>query len=130
MTRKIKVRFNLSRGKNYMKWKIQYPTGAVEYCSPTDTQLVLHGCVLKNNRKTAEKIFNGEYKTVCAWILCDDIDVKFNSFTQYDVDPMNIRLSYNPRVNPYWVLGKGTPADGFKFAEIGTVDYKLYVTKH
>lgn len=129
MTKKTKVRFNLSRGKNYMKWKIQYPTGAVEYYSPTDTQLVMRGCVLKNNRKTAEKIFNGEHKTVCAWILCDEIDVLCGGFTQYDISPSNIRLTYNPRVNPYWVLGKLTPADGFKFQEIGTVDYKLYVTK-
>lgn len=129
MSKRIKVRFNLGRGPNYLKWKIQYPSGAVEYASPTDTQLVMTGCTLKNNKKTAQKIFDGEHKTVCAWILCDSIDVKFDGFDQYDNTPQNIRLSYNPKVNPYWVLGKGTPADGFKFTEIGTVDYKLFVTK-
>lgn len=128
--KKIKVRFNLSRGQNYMKWKIEYPTGAVEYCDPTSTQLVMSTCILKNNKKTAEKIMNGQHKTVCAWILCEAIQVKYGSFIVYDNDPSNIRVTYNPRVNPYWVHGKETPADGFKFDEIGTVDYKLFVTKN
>lgn len=125
----IKVRFNLSRGPNYMKWKIQYPSGAVEYCDPCNTQLVMYNCTLKNSKKTAEKIFRGQHKTVCAWVLCDSIDVKSGSFLAYDTDPNNTRLSYNPRVNPYWVLGKMTPADGFRFSEVGSVDYKLFVTK-
>jgi thymidylate synthase len=127
--KRIKVRFNLSRGKNYMKWKIEYPSGEVEYCSPTDTQLIMKTCQLKNNRKTAEKIFNGEHKSVCAWILCEDIEVMYDKFKQLDVDPSNIQLKYNPRITPNWVLNKMTDADGFKFNEIGTVDYKLYVTK-
>jgi hypothetical protein len=86
-------------------------------------------CQLKNNKKTAEKIFNGEHKTVCAWILCEDIQVVYDKFKQLDVDPSNIQLKYNPRITPNWVLNKMTDADGFKFNEIGTVDYKLYVTK-
>lgn len=126
----IKVRFNLGKGPNYMKWKVQQPDGGVAYYSPTDTQLVMHNCTLKNNRKTAEKIMSGQHKTVCAWILCDSIDVKRSSFVVYDTDPNNICVSYNPRVNPYWVLNKTTPADGFKFNEIATVDYKLFITKY
>lgn len=129
MSKRIKVRFNLGRGVNYLKWKVQYPDGSVEYYKPTETQLVMSGCTLKNNKKTAEKIFNGQHKTVCAWILCDDIEIRSSSFNQYDGDPNNISLSYNPKINPYWVLGKITPADDFKFNEIGTVDFKLFVTK-
>lgn len=130
MTKKIKVRFNLGRGPNYMKWKIQYPTGESLYYHPTGVQLVLRGCVLKNSKSTAEKIFRGESnKTVCAWILCDDIDVITSGFTQHDSDPGNIRLSYNPRKNPYWVIGEGTYGDGAKFSEISSIDYRLYVTK-
>jgi hypothetical protein len=110
-----------------MKWKVQYPSGEVVYCSPTDTQLLLRGCELKNNRKTAEKIFNGEHKTVCAWVLCEEVEIKHDRFGRYDINPQNLSLTYNPRVNPYWVLNKMTPADGFKFNEIASVDYKLYV---
>ena len=125
----IKVRFNLGKGPNYMKWKIQYPSGAVEYCDPATSHIILKGCTLKNNRKTAEKIMNGQHKTVCAWILCKDIQVKYNVRQWFGNDPNNIRLFYNPRVNPFWVLGKETPADNFKFSEIGTVGKQLYVTK-
>ena len=125
----IKVRFNLSRGQNYMKWKIQYPSGAVEYRDPCNTQLVMRNCTLKNSRKTAEKIFGGEHKTVCAWILCNEINIKSDSFEQYDQVPDYDRLRYNPRVNPFWVNKKEENVDGFSFKEIGTVDYKLFVTK-
>lgn len=128
MSKKIKVRFNLGRGPNYMKWKVQYPSGSVEYCNPQTSQLILKGCTLKNNRKTAEKIFNGEDKVVCAWILCEDIQVNYNIIDSID-DLSDNRLSYNPRVNPYWVLGKETPADGFKFNEISSMHYKLFVTQ-
>ena len=128
MSSKIKVRFNLGRGPNYMKWKVQYPSGSVEYCNPQTSQLILKGCTLKNNRKTAEKIFNGEDKVVCAWILCEDIQVNYNIIDSID-DLSDNRLSYNPRVNPYWVLGKETPADGFKFNEISSIHNKLFVTQ-
>lgn len=127
--KKIKVRFNLGRGPNYMKWKIQYPSGAVEYCSPTTTQLIMKGCVLKNNRRTAEKIMSGQHKTVCAWILCDSIEVKYDLFQPYDTYSMCVRLKYNPRVEPNWVYDNRINADNLKFIEIGTVDYKLFVTK-
>lgn len=129
MANRIKVRFNLGRGKNYMKWKIVHKSGTIEYMEPSTTQLVMRGCITKNNRKTADKIFNGEHKTVCAWILCDEIEIKQDTLESYDNDPNNIRLVYNPRDNPYWVLGKGTPADGFKFNEIASMGRKLYVTK-
>ena len=129
MKKKIKVRFNLGRGLNYMKWKIQYPSGTVEYCDPKTSQLILKGCTLKNNRKTAEKIYNGEEKVVCAWILCENIQVKYNVIEYSGEDLSNIRISYNPRVNPYWVLGNKTPADGFKFNEVSSAHYKLFVTQ-
>ena len=130
MGKKIKVRFNLGRGENYMKWKIEYPSGQVSYYSPTSIQLKMKGCTLKNSRKTAMKIFNGENKTVCAWILCDDITTYYGSFKQYD-DMDLPRLKYNPKKLPYWIMNDdNTPLDGCKFEEIATVDYKLFVIKN
>lgn len=129
MGKKIKVRFNLGRGENYMKWKIEYPSGQVSYYSPTDIQLILKDCTLKNGRKTAMKIFNGENKTVCAWVLCEDITVRYSGFEQFDELGLN-RLKYNPKNLPFWTIGDGKlPMDGHKFEEIGTVDSKLFITK-
>ncbi len=76
----IKVRFNLSRGVNYLKWKIEYPDGNVMYYHPTGVQLVMGECTLKNYKKTAEKIHNGANKSVCAWVLCKTLDLKFDNF--------------------------------------------------
>ena len=126
--KRIKVRFNLGRGPNYMKWKIQYPFGYVEYCDPKSTQIVMTGCTLKNSRKTAQKIFNGEHKTVCAWVLCDSVEVKFDGFQSYDTHNCPT-LKYNPRVKPHWDYNN-EDADNLNFSEIGTVDYKLFVTKN
>lgn len=122
----IKVRFNLGRGKNYMKWKVQHPDGSVEYHHPTDVQLVMGDCVLKNHSKTATKIFEGSNKTVCAWVLCKSIRIRKEDFRQ---DNGN-RVKYNPRVAPNWTIGEGTNADGMRFGEIYSVDYGLYVQQN
>ena len=134
MTKRIKVRFNLGRGENYMKWKIQYPSGEVAYYHPTGVQLRMTGCQLKNNKSAAQKIFRGETnKVVCAWILCDHIQVKFSCFEQHDLG--NPRLKYNPRVAPNWMLEhpekirQDLDVDNIYFNEINTIDYRLYITK-
>lgn len=122
--KKVKVRFNLGRGSNYMKWKVESSLGT-EYYHPTDVQLILHNCQLKNSRKTAEKIYNGENKSVCAWVLCDDITIKHNDFEKvWHIH----KLSYNPKKHPYWVYN-GFEADNDKFEKIITIDYGLYVQK-
>ena len=83
MKRNIKVRFNLGRGKNYMKWKIESKSG-VEYHSPDNVQLIMFNCVLKNNKKMAQRIFNGENKNVCAWILCESIIINIKDYMQFE----------------------------------------------
>ena len=71
-----KVRFNLSRGENYMKWKVMYNNGWVRYYHPSEVQLVLRKCILKNSKATAMKIFTGvTTKVVCAWVLCQELEI-------------------------------------------------------
>lgn len=120
--KRIKVRFNLGRGKNYMKWKVQYPSGGSEYFSPSDVQLVMFDCVLKNSRSTALKILNGEHKTVCAWILCDHIEINDDK----SIPDNGRQLKYNPRVLPFWNMD-GVDMDGSKIKEIYSVDNKLNI---
>lgn len=96
----IKVRFNLSAGKNYMKWKVEYPDRKPEYYDPNEFQLVLGGCILKNHKKTAEKIHEGANKTVCAWVLCQHISIcKAGTVDVYGLP----QIKYNPRVRPNWM---------------------------
>ena len=136
MTKRIKVRFNLGRGPNYLKWKVSYPNGEVMYYYPTGTQIIMKGCTLKNSKSTAQKIFRGESnKTVCAWVLCDSVDIKFDNFEQHDVD-VHPRLKYIPRVAPSWMLEDlrrihppGIDVDNVYFKQISSIDYRLYITK-
>jgi hypothetical protein len=119
----FKVRFNLGRGKNFMKWKVQYPDGKVEYHSPTDIQLVMHLCHLKNQKKTAQKIFDGGEKVVCAWVLAKELTIIKSGFVQADIT--GERVSYNPRVTPHWMLD-GENVDGMSVDKLVTVDYGIY----
>lgn len=96
----IKVRFNLSAGKNYMKWKVEYPDRKPEYYDPKEFQLVLGGCVLKNHKTTAQKIHDGAHKTVCAWVLCQMISIYKAGAVATEGLP---QIKYNPRVRPNWM---------------------------
>lgn len=127
--KKVKIRFNLGRGENYMKWRIEYKSQnkkSVNYINPSDVQLIMKDCVLKNNKSTATKIYSGDNKSVCAWILCDEIQIRYiGTETIKSNNPNN--LNYNPRINPFWVLGKETNVDNHQFKEIITEGKKLYV---
>ena len=124
--KRIKVRFNLGRGKNFMKWKVQYPNGVIEYYSPSEVQLIMKGCQLRNQKKTAQKIFDGGVKVECAWVLCEEIEIIKKSFLK--LDTYCDRVRYNPRVQPNWLLN-GDIMDNVKFPIIGSVDSGLYVLK-
>jgi hypothetical protein len=120
---KHKVRFNLGRGENYMKWKVTYNTGRVEYHHPSEVQLVLHKCTLKNNRKAAQRIFSGETtKVVCAHIMCERVEIVTTDFST----ETTAHIKYNPRVLPFWNLN-GMNVDGNEYKELFTVDYKLFL---
>ncbi len=110
--RKTKVRFNLGRGENYMKWKVEWPDGCV-YLDPERFSLVMSGCKLHSNRASAERIYNGEAKRVCAWILCDSVEISEMNANEGE------KISYNPRIEPNWVY-QGTDVDGMKFDSLVT----------
>jgi hypothetical protein len=122
--KKIKVRFNLGAGKHYMKWKIEGPLG-VEYHDPNKVQLILYNCQLKNNKKTAQKIFDGVHKTVCAWVLCDSISINYLDTPGYEILYGLDHIKYNPRVSPNWTLNDCN-YDNFKLARLITTGNKLF----
>jgi hypothetical protein len=131
--KRYKVRFNLGRGENYMKWKVVDPKGVTSYYFPTGVQLRMTGCTLKNNKAAAKRIYRGESnKVVCAWVLCEKLDIITEHFSQSDTQPDAYRLKFNPRTAPNWQHEQGEHilnADDEYFNEITTVDYRLYITK-
>lgn len=123
MSKSIKVRFNLGRGVNYMKWKIEYPDGKVLYSDPEFTQLVMKGCTFKNYKKTAEKIYNGADKVVCAWILCKEIEIRMDKF----IKEKGLQARYNPRVKPNWLIND-VVVDGKTSEQLHTINRGVFVT--
>ena len=120
----IKVRFNLGAGANFMKWKIERPDGVISYHSPEDVQLIMNVCVLKNQKSTALKIFNGSNKTVCSWILCESVEILANGVSTHHPD--SARVSYNPRISPHCIY-RGSIADGMRFDKLITSGNKVYL---
>jgi hypothetical protein len=120
--KKIKVRFNLGRGVNYMKYKVEYPDKSVVYIHPAEGQLVMSDCKLKSNKKTADRIFNGETKSVCGWVLCSSIEIKKDDFLKNEGYS---KIRYNPKVDPNWVF-EDANADDKEFKTIINIDYSLY----
>jgi hypothetical protein len=121
--KRIKVRFSLQRGENYMKWRVIGSDGIVTYYNPCDVQLIMKGCTLRNNKKMATKIFNGEStKVVCAWILCNDLEIRHSDF----VKESDFKIKYNPKVAPNWTF-LGEDIDDRDVSYIVSVDYKLCI---
>ena len=85
---KYKVRFNLGRGDNYMKWKVSTPSGEATYHNPDDVLIIMKGCKLFNQKGSANKIYEGANKTVCAWVIR-----AFNKVIKASTDNKLIRIA-------------------------------------
>jgi len=117
-----KIRFNLGKGVNFLKWKVTYPSGAVRYYEPSEVVLKLKGCTLRNQKNGAKKIFDGANKFVVAWVDAEKVEVLKQRQLQVAFD----KVSYNPRVVPNWVVN-GENADGKKYEAIVSIDRELFL---
>ena len=117
---KYKIRFNLGRGENYLKWKVTSPNGDVNYYEPNNVCLHMENCKLVNQQGTAKKIHDGANKTVCAWIESETVAI---------LEPLNIaqgiKVSFNPRVQPNWVCD-GEIVDKGRFDVLYTHESGVY----
>lgn len=127
MERKYQVRFHLAKGENFMKWQVKdLSNGEVNYYDPSEYQLVMYDCVLKNQKTTAKKINCGANKTVCAWIRAGRVVIR--SLARQSEYPYSLiyEVSYNPRVNPFWTNYDGIDVDNTEYGEVMSVGRKLF----
>ena len=108
----MKVRYHLQRGPNYKQWQFRH-NDTVWYHDPAYRPIVIKNCRLKNNRRTAERIYNGENKSVCAWVNFDSMELlepgkKIEGMT---------KVNDNPKEAPFWRVN-GQNADGCRFEEL------------
>ena len=123
--RKYRLRFNLGRGENYMKWAIN---GKSEnsYVDPEEYNIVMTNCKLHNRKKTAQKICEGAHKTVCAWIQAEQIKLR-EPFVTTIIPEGSVELLYNPRTAPHWrKKGSDSDIDNKTFYKIFTIGTKIY----
>lgn len=126
----VKVRFNLGRGDNYMKWQVKGSNGNVVYYDPDNTVLFLMGARLTNSPTTAKRIYNGQHKVVCAWIEAENVNVYrkdevpieyYNAYKNPDNE-----LRYNPRVAPNWQDAQGNNVDNHSFPVVATIGKAVF----
>jgi hypothetical protein len=123
----IKVRFHLGLGENYLKWQVKAKTKegtSKSYYDPDERSLSMFDCKLVNQQGTAKKIYEGENKTVCAWVKCNGIAV-FNPklIREQEKKP----IFYNPKVAPHWRDEDGNNIDNEKYDHIISIGRQLYV---
>tara|TARA_R100000656_G_scaffold124946_1_gene104527 strand:+ start:1167 stop:1547 length:381 start_codon:yes stop_codon:yes gene_type:complete len=122
----MRIRYNLGRGDNYKKWKIDYLNSAgkkVHIHLNEDVGLTLEKPVLINKRSYADKIYAGANKRVCAWIECKDIKIGAVTKAHHEL----VAVIYNPRIKPYWHTENGLNLDGKSLQRIIIKDKKLYI---
>lgn len=125
MMTKAKIRFNLGRGKNYMKWKIECAEGTF-YLSPEEVNLRMVNARLRNHRGVANKINEGGNKTVCSWILCDEVEILEPAFEFNPSNAWVTQVRYNPRINPFWMDEDGNNIDKSTHEVLITSNRKIY----
>lgn len=124
MIREFKIRFHLGAGKNFMKWRVENTrTKQVVFFSPDEYELKLINCKLYNQKKSAEKIYDGGTKTVCAWIMAQKVDICIGGGS-HNLDTN--RLTYNPRVAPNWMDSNNNNVDKIEFDSLITIGKKLF----
>ena len=93
---KIRVRFHLQSGKNYLKWQIRQGK-SVKYYDPAQYQLELIGCKLVNKINKAKKVYEAGVKDVAGWVECDEVIIN----NEIGVDNLE-KLYYNPIKDIRW----------------------------
>lgn len=123
---RYKIRFHLAKGENFMKWQVtDNSIGDVRYVDPSTHYLDMYGCKLRNYPRIAEKIHEGQNKTVCAWIQADTVIVRLSQ----SPDPQcSSQISYNPRVKPYWSDESGNNLDNYEAVNIKSNGRNLFST--
>jgi len=124
--KRYRIRFHLARGDNYMKWQVfDRKANTKDYFDPDSNSIFMKNCELGNHPATAKKIFDGDNKTVCAWISCDDYQIWDNDRFNLDLRALT-HYKYNPKKNPHWFTDTHDNRDGLKFDTMITQNRAVY----
>ena len=109
-----------------MQWQIlDRQENEKSYVDPDFSSILMKNCELGNRPATARRIMNGENKTVCAWVSCDDYQVVDNDRFKLDTHALT-HYKYNPKKNPHWFTDTHDNRDGLKLSTMVTQDRAVY----
>lgn len=117
-----RVRFHLGAGPNFKHWQVR-TKDTVQYHDPQETSLVMLGCLLVNEKSTAEKVHEKQKRDVCGWVLCERLEV--NPQIHEEKGEM---LLYDPKILPNWTWD-GQNMDGTRWDKLMTDGKRVYTTK-
>ena len=128
---KYSIRRHLGKGKHFGHFQIREAISdakqgeVVGYVNPDTHSLIMANCLLHNKVNQSTKIFEGEHKKPCAWIVTDDLQIvsKDDAMVNYEFDAESV--SFNPKVDPSWIVN-GRKMDGFIIPLIITKGTKLF----
>lgn len=117
-----KVRFHLGAGQFFKHWQVKNSSG-VKFFNPDSTAMLLTNCKLKNNKRIAQLILDGNHKTVCAYIQCEKVEfIDLMAHNSYRLE----KISFNPKVKPYWFDQNGDDVDGEKYDLLATIKNQVF----
>jgi hypothetical protein len=128
----VKLRFNLGKGPRYKKWQVRVFDSKRQlteehYFEPENVVIFLKDATLINSKTTAQKIFDGKHKTVCAWVEATRIWVNHKDEVQMVVKcTEDNKLRYNPKKAPYWVNKDNLDRDNEQYGWLVTQGRNLY----
>jgi len=119
------VRFHLGAGKYYKFWQIKFGQVPV-YHDPAKDGLVMYNCILKNEKRKAQRVFASQKRDVCGYIRCTD-------YTSVPYDSYNVEgwkeLMYDPKIAPYWRCSDGpNNYDNLTYYTLVTVGRRVFVS--
>ena len=119
-----KVRFHLGKGSNFKHWQVR-TLETVQYHDPQDTFLLMRGCLLVNESKTAEKVHEDQVRDVCGWVLCESLEAH-----ALPVEEKGDMLLYDPKIVPHWTNGADPQnIDGTRWDTLVTHGKKVFTIK-
>lgn len=120
---KYKVRFHLSRGKNYKHWQITTlgsKERSVTYLDPSLHNIVMHDCHLHNVPRVAQKVFTTQTRDVCGWVECKKIEITQKAPATGEM------LIYDPKIKTNWFGEDGRNLDGTKWEVLFTHGKRVF----
>lgn len=125
-----KLRFHLGRGKHYMHWQHTFGEDKTYTDPETDYGSTYLDIKLVSSKTTAQKIHDGDNKTVCAWMQFKSNWPDFEELDETDMSEF-IKISYNPREAPHWTCREypGSDLDGMEFGIAKVRGRNIFVSK-